>query len=62
MATNKTKDLPNLEVFSTTLQELAETDRDLIVLTSDSRGSGKLKPFAAKYPSQILEVGIAEQW
>ncbi|CAN5120976.1 transketolase family protein [soil metagenome] len=51
----------NLEVFSETLQRLAETDRDIIVVTSDSRGSGKLVPFGKKYPRQIVEIGIAEQ-
>lgn len=61
----KEKDLKmgkaNQEVFSETLQELADSDRDIIVVTSDSRGSGKLVPFAQKYPHQIVEVGIAEQ-
>lgn len=51
----------NLEVFSATLQQLAETDRDILVVTSDSRGSGKLVPFGKKFPDQIVEVGIAEQ-
>lgn len=51
----------NLEVFSETLIELGKTDRDLIVLTSDSRGSGKLVPFGEQLPEQIVEVGIAEQ-
>ncbi len=51
----------NLEVFSGTLQRLAQTDRDIIVVTSDSRGSGKLVPFGQKFPEQIIEVGIAEQ-
>lgn len=51
----------NLEVFSGTLQQLARTDRDIIVVTSDSRGSGKLVPFGQKFPEQIIEVGIAEQ-
>lgn len=51
----------NLEVFSGTLQQLAETDRDIIVVTSDSRGSGKLVPFGQRFPEQIIEVGIAEQ-
>ena len=51
----------NLEVFSATLQTLAETDKDLYVVTSDSRGSGKLVPFGEKFPEQIVEVGIAEQ-
>lgn len=51
----------NLEVFSATLQKLAETDRDIVVVTSDSRGSGKLVPFGQKFPAQHIEVGIAEQ-
>lgn len=51
----------NLDVFSGTLQDLAATDRDLLVVTSDSRGSGKLVPFAERYPRQLVEIGIAEQ-
>ena len=51
----------NLEVFSETLMSLAKNDRNVLVVTSDSRGSGKLAPFAAAYPDQIVEVGIAEQ-
>lgn len=51
----------NLEVFSATLQKLARHDRDIIVVTSDSRGSGKLVPFGQSFPDQIVEVGIAEQ-
>lgn len=61
----KEKDLTmgkaNQQVFSDTLQQLATTDRDIIVVTSDSRGSGKLVPFGQKFPDQIVEVGIAEQ-
>jgi transketolase len=51
----------NLEIFSETLSRLAEKDRNILVVTSDSRGSGKLGPFAEKFPDQIVEVGIAEQ-
>ncbi|AFK01752.1 Transketolase domain-containing protein [Emticicia oligotrophica DSM 17448] len=51
----------NLEIFSETLQAIAETDKDLYVVTSDSRGSGKLVQFGQKFPNQIVEVGIAEQ-
>lgn len=57
----KTSDAANLEVFSEVLQSLAATDRDIMVVTSDSRGSGKLVPFGQKFPEQIVEVGIAEQ-
>jgi len=52
---------PNLEVFAETLLELAREDRDVLVVTSDSRGSGKLAPFAEALPGQLIEVGIAEQ-
>jgi transketolase len=51
----------NLEVMADTLMALAEHDRDLLVVTSDSRGSGKLVPFANAFPDQVVEVGIAEQ-
>ncbi len=51
----------NQVVFSETMQALAETDKDIIAVTSDSRGSGKLVPFGQKFPKQIVEVGIAEQ-
>jgi transketolase len=52
---------PNQEIFSEVLQSLAATDRNIIAVTSDSRGSGKLVPFGKKFPEQIVEVGIAEQ-
>ena len=52
---------PNLEVFADTLLELAKADRNVLAVTSDSRGSGKLGPFAQALPEQIVEVGIAEQ-
>ncbi len=51
----------NLDVFSTTVQQLGASDSNLLVVTSDSRGSGKLVPFGEHFPSQIIEVGIAEQ-
>jgi len=51
----------NLDVFSNTLQQLAKNDRNIIVVTSDSRGSGKLVPFGQEFPAQHIEVGIAEQ-
>ena len=52
---------PNLEEFAATLLELAQRDRDVVVVTSDSRGSGKLVPFGQALPDQIVEIGIAEQ-
>jgi transketolase len=52
---------PNLDVFCETLLTLARGDRNVLAVTSDSRGSGRLAPFAAALPGQIVEVGIAEQ-
>lgn len=51
----------NLDEFGDTLVALGRQDRDLVVVTSDSRGSGKLTPFGQVLPEQIVEVGIAEQ-
>lgn len=51
----------NLDVFADTLLELARQDRDILVLTSDSRGSAKLGRFGELLPQQLIEVGIAEQ-
>ena len=52
---------PNLEVFAATIEELAQTDPRLVVVTSDSRGSGKLSSFGSRRPDRVVEVGIAEQ-
>lgn len=43
------------------LIEEGKKNEDLLVLTSDSRGSASLAAFANKLPQQIVEVGIAEQ-
>jgi len=52
---------PNQQIFSDTLLKLAEEDRNLLVVTSDSRGSGRLVAFGKQLPAQVVEVGIAEQ-
>jgi transketolase len=52
---------PNLEEFADTLLVLAKADRNVLAVTSDSRGSGKLGPFGNALPKQIVEIGIAEQ-
>src|SRR5450432_1916680 len=51
----------NLDEFATTLMELAKANPSIVAVTSDSRGSGKLGPFAQALPKQLVEVGIAEQ-
>ena len=51
----------NLQVFADTVLQLARMDGNVLVVTSDSRGSGKLVEFGRQCPGQIVEVGIAEQ-
>ena len=51
----------NLEIFGETLLDEGKKNSNLIVVTSDSRGSGKIVPFGKELPDQIIEVGIAEQ-
>ncbi|HEX4343502.1 MAG TPA: transketolase C-terminal domain-containing protein [Verrucomicrobiae bacterium] len=51
----------NLDEFAATLEELAKANPNIVAVTSDSRGSGKLGPFAKALPKQLVEVGIAEQ-
>lgn len=53
--------IPNRQAICDTLLAHAATDRDIVVLCSDSRGSASLAPFAAAYPEQFVECGIAEQ-
>jgi len=51
----------NLDEFAATLTELAKANPNIVAVTSDSRGSGKLGPFGQALPKQLIEVGIAEQ-
>lgn len=53
--------IPNRQAICNVLMQKAASDRDIVVLCSDSRGSASLAPFAAAYPDQFVEVGIAEQ-
>jgi transketolase len=52
---------PNLEEFAATVLELAQQNSDVLIMTSDSRGSGQLTTFAKALPDQLIEIGIAEQ-
>lgn len=53
--------VPNRKAICDVLCERAATDKDIVVLCSDSRGSASLAPFFERYPEQSVEVGIAEQ-
>lgn len=52
---------PCRKAFTETLLELARNDRDIVAVTTDSRGSVTLDNFAKELPEQLVEVGIAEQ-
>jgi len=54
-------DIPCRKAFTDTLTELASNDREIVVLTTDARGSVTLEGFAQKLPGQFVEIGIAEQ-
>lgn len=53
--------IANKQMICEALMEAAKTDKDIVALCSDSRGSGSFTPFADTYPEQFVETGIAEQ-
>lgn len=53
--------IANRQAISETLLDLAKENKDILVVTSDSRGSASLVDFGKQLPGQIVEVGIAEQ-
>lgn len=56
-----TKGKANLDQFAASFEDLAKADPKVVAVCSDSRGSGKLKPFGDRHPKQMVEMGIAEQ-
>lgn len=53
--------IPNRQAICDVLVEKANTDNDIVVLCSDSRGSASLTDFVTAHPDQFIETGIAEQ-
>ncbi len=53
--------IANRQIINDVLVEKAYTDKDIVVLCSDSRGSASLSEFAKVHPEQFVETGIAEQ-
>lgn len=53
--------IPNRQIICDVLIEQGKKDSDIVVLTSDSRGSASMTEFARQLPRQLVEVGIAEQ-
>lgn len=53
--------IANKQAICDVLLQESEHDQDIVVLCSDSRGSGSMTPFAEQRPKQFVETGIAEQ-
>lgn len=53
--------IPNRQAICDTLMKKVETDKDIVALCSDSRGSASMTPFFNAHPENCVEVGIAEQ-
>ena len=53
--------IANKQAICNVLLKASETDKDIVVLCSDSRGSASMSEFAKQRPEQFVEVGIAEQ-
>lgn len=53
--------IANKQVICDVLLEAARTDKDVVALCSDSRGSASFTKFAEELPKQFVETGIAEQ-
>ncbi len=53
--------IPNRKAICDVLMDKAETDKNIVVLCSDSKGSASMVPFSEKFPKQYVEMGIAEQ-
>lgn len=47
--------------FSKMILEKAKSDKDIIVVCTDSKGSAKLGSYPDELPEQFVEMGIAEQ-
>ncbi|KRN31654.1 transketolase family protein [Liquorilactobacillus mali] len=49
------------DVIVAELSKAADKDRNILAVTSDSRGSASLAPYIKKHEEQLVEIGIAEQ-
>lgn len=48
------------DAYCQSLMELAEKDKDIVVLDADLMGAMGMKPFQAKFPEQTIDCGIQE--
>ena len=51
----------NKQVICEVLKEAVRRDPGIVVLCSDSRGSGSMTSFFEEYPDNSVEVGIADK-
>ncbi|MGI5850208.1 MAG: transketolase family protein, partial [Christensenellales bacterium] len=49
------------DAYCQTMIELAEKNRDIIVMDADLMSAMGMKPFAKKFPEQTVNCGIQEQ-
>lgn len=49
------------QIFSKTILELAQSDKDIVAITAAMPGGTGLIPFAKMYPERFFDVGIAEE-
>lgn len=61
MESKKENTIPCRKAFTDALVEHAKNDKEIVVVTSDARGSVTLDKFANELPEQFVEIGIAEQ-
>ncbi len=55
------RNIANKQAICQVLMDQAGTDKNIVALCSDSRGSASFTPFADAFPGQFVETGIAEQ-
>lgn len=49
------------EAFAKTIEDLADKDERIVTVVNDSVGSSKLVGFQKRFPTRLINVGIAEQ-
>ena len=49
------------DAFASTIEDLAAEDERIVVVCADSVGSSKLSAFKERFPTRLINVGIAEQ-
>src|SRR3989344_755701 len=53
--------IPTRNGYGDGLLELGKTNKNIMVLCADLTESTRVEAFAKKYPSQFIEIGVAEQ-